>query len=417
MKKVIIGVLGIGRGRTMIDYCRKSQNAEVVAICDKWEEGLNSLKIQLNNSNISFYTSFDEFINHEMDAVVLANYATEHAPFAIKCLKGGKHVFSEVLPCQTMQQAVELIETVEETGLIYAYGENYCFMNGPYEMRKLYKEGKIGEFEYGEGEYIHNTKKWRYELTYGERDHWRNNGYSTFYCTHALGPIIHITGLRPIKVTGFEGYVCKRGQETGSKTASPGIIMVTLENGGIFKAIQGGLYKNSIWYSIYGSLGRVETAREDAQCGDCNRVYVNLDEYPDQYFDESTGLKTYEINNEGSEYGHGGSDYWTMFNFCNKILGDDNADIIDVYEALDMFLPGMFGYRSILAGGKSMDVPDLRIKYYRDIYRNDTACTDPKVAGKQLLPCQAIGNPDIPDEVFEREKAKWDKWKEDNLNK
>ena len=136
---------------------------------------------------------------------------------------------------------------LEETGLIYAYGENYCFMNGPYEMRRLYKEGKIGEFEYGEGEYIHNTKKTRYELTYGEKDHWRNNGYSTFYCTHALGPIVHITGLKPIKVTGFEGYVCKRGQETGSKTATPGILMVTFENGGIYKAIQGGLYKNSIW--------------------------------------------------------------------------------------------------------------------------------------------------------------------------
>lgn len=417
MKKVKIGVLGIGRGRTMIDYCRKSQNAEVVAICDKWEEGLNSLKIQLNNSNISFYTSFDEFINHEMDAVVLANYATEHAPFAIKCLKGGKHVFSEVLPCQTMQQAVELVETVQETGLIYAYGENYCFMPGPYEMRRLYQEGKIGEFEYGEGEYIHNTKKWRHELTYGERNHWRNSGYSTFYCTHSVGPIIHITGLRPVKVTGFESYVSKRGVETGLKSSTPGILMITLENGGLYKSIHGGLYKNSVWYNIYGSLGRVETAREDANNGGNARIYVNLDEYPDQYYDESTGLKTYEIKNEGSEYGHGGSDYWTMFNFCNKILGDDNADIIDVYEALDMFLPGLFGYRSILAGNVSMNIPDLRIKYYRDIYRNDVACTDPKVAGDKLLPCSAIGNPDIPEEVFDKIKAQWNKWKENNLYK
>ena len=31
--------------------------------------------------------------------------------------------------------------------------------------------------------------------------------------------------------------------------------------------------------------------------------------------------------------------------------GERNADTIDVYEALDMFLPGLFAYRSILAGG------------------------------------------------------------------
>ena len=39
--------------------------------------------------------------------------------------------------------AVELIETVEQTGKIYAYGENYCYMPAPYEMRKLYKQGKL----------------------------------------------------------------------------------------------------------------------------------------------------------------------------------------------------------------------------------------------------------------------------------
>lgn len=35
---------------------------------------------------------------------------------------------SEVLPCETMAQAVELVETVERTGLVYCYAENYCYM-------------------------------------------------------------------------------------------------------------------------------------------------------------------------------------------------------------------------------------------------------------------------------------------------
>lgn len=41
-------------------------------------------------------------------------------------------------------------------------------------------------------------------------------------------------------------------------------------------------------------------------------------------------------------YGHGGSDFYTMYNFVEKILGNSEADVIDVYEALDMFLPGLF---------------------------------------------------------------------------
>ena len=104
-----------------------------------------------------------------------------------------------------MKEAVELIEAIEKTGLIYAYGENYCYMPAPYEMKKLYAQGEIGEFEYGECEYIHNCESIWHSITYGERDHWRNNMYSTFYCTRSLGPVIHMTGLRPVSVVGFEG--------------------------------------------------------------------------------------------------------------------------------------------------------------------------------------------------------------------
>lgn len=41
--------------------------------------------------------------------VVLVNYATEHATYAIRCLDMGLHVLSECLPCETMAQAVELL--------------------------------------------------------------------------------------------------------------------------------------------------------------------------------------------------------------------------------------------------------------------------------------------------------------------
>ena len=217
MKKVRVGVLGAHRGRTMIQYCKQAENAEVVAVCDKAPYELEKVRREAEGLPIAYYDNFDEFIHHDMDAVVLANYANEHAPFAIRCLNAGKHVFSEVLPVQTMKEAVELVEAVEKTGLIYAYGENYCYMAAPREMRRLYREGKIGVFEYGEGEYVHNCEPIWPEITYGEPDHWRNNMYSTFYCTHSLGPILHITGLRPVSVVGFESSNNDRRFRQGSR--------------------------------------------------------------------------------------------------------------------------------------------------------------------------------------------------------
>ncbi len=119
MGQIRIGVLGAYRGTSMINYCEQSSRARVVAICDKNPEALQRQKDQLNDPSVAWYDNFDSFIEHPMDAVVLANYANEHAPFAIRCLEKGLHVFSEVLPCQTMQEAVNLVEAVERSGKVY----------------------------------------------------------------------------------------------------------------------------------------------------------------------------------------------------------------------------------------------------------------------------------------------------------
>ena len=409
MEKIRVGVIGGYRGASMINYCKRAAHAEVVAICDKSRVVLDAQKEAAEGLGITFYDNFEDFIKHDMDAVVLANYANEHAPFAIRAMREGKHVYSEVLPIQTMAEAVALAECIEETGKIYAYGENYCYMPAPYEMKRLYRENAIGEFEYGECEYIHNCEPIWHAITYGEREHWRNHMYSTFYCTHSLGPIIHMTGLRPVSVIGFEGTKNERNLRTGALGGQFGIEMVTLENGAIIKSIHGGLYQNSIWYCAYGSKGRMESAREDAELGDVHMLYLNNDEYSGQY--RKNSLTHYQptraLDDLAEGFGHGSSDFYAMWHFIEKIKGNPEADIIDFYEALDMFLPGMFAYRSILDGGIPKKIPNLRNKQEREAYRYDRACTDPRVAGDQLLPTCESGTPDIEDAVYQRMYEIW----------
>ena len=412
MDKVKIGVFGAYRGSTIINFSKYADNAEVVAVCDRSDAKLKEQRKNTEGMNITFYKEFDEFIKHDMDAVVLANYATEHAPFAIKAMKMGKHVLSECLPVQTMKEAVELVETVEETGKIYAYGENFCFMPAPYEMKKLYAEGKIGEFEYGECDYNHNMAPYWHEYTYGDKNHWRNNRYSTFYCTHSIGPLLHITGLRPVSVTGFETTKNERNLSVGSKGAQFGMEIVTLENGGIIKSVHGGLYSPSVWYAMYGSKGAMESRRDiaDKNGGGVTEIYISADD-----FSGSIGapkyenyLPKFEMAEKAEDSGHFGSDFYLFHNFVEKVKGNPDADIVDVYEALDMFLPGLFAFRSILDGGTAKEIPNLRDRSVRDKWRNDTACTDPKVAGDMLLPTCKSGTPDIDDGVYEYMKELWD---------
>lgn len=402
MAKIKIGVFGVYRGTSMINFLRYSDKGEIVAICDKWKEAIDKQKSIINDDSIAYYDNFDEFIKHDMDAVVLANYATEHAPYAIKAMKAGKHVYSEVLPCQTMKEAVELVETVEETGKIYCYGENYCYLPATREMKKLYQSGKLGEFEYAEGEYIHNCYPIWHSITYGDESHWRNNMYSTFYCTHSIGPIVHITKQRPVSVIGIEGTKNARNLMVGAKGGAFGISMITFENGGIMKNINGCfLNGNSIWYSLYGSKGKMESEREGKNTRGVDAINVEI---------SGEEKQNYLIKGDEklAQYGHNGSDYFTVYNFIEAINGNKNADIIDVYEALDMFLPGLFAYRSILQDGKKMKIPNLRNKEERDLYKSDTACVDSKVAGEMLLPTTSLGTPEIDKAVYEN---MYDTWK------
>ncbi len=408
MKKCKIGVVGIGRGSMIWKYCKDADNAELVAICDKWEEGLERVKHELDSDSIAYYTDYDKFLKQDMDAVILANYANEHAPFAIKAMSSGKSVISEVLPCQTMAEAVELIECVEKTGKVYCYAENYCFMKAPSEMRKKYRDGSLGEFEYGEGEYIHNCEPIWTDITYGEREHWRNSKSAFFYCTHSAGPIIHITGMRPTSVTGFELPFNSRMARMGARAGTAAVEMVTFENGSVFKSTHGNLAKNSIWYAVYGSKGRMESAREDTGLGDVSRVYSRIDSNEGS---NDAKLETYipelPMSDKAASHGHGGSDFFCLHNAIDRIMGLD-TDYIDVYEAVDMWMCGFFAYLSALDDGKPKAIPNLRFKNERELWRYDRRCTDPKVAGDALLPSYSKGKLYIPDEIYDLHKRKWE---------
>ncbi|MCK5851466.1 Gfo/Idh/MocA family oxidoreductase, partial [bacterium] len=199
-KKIKVGIVGVGRGQYLARGMSNIPEMKLVAFCDVQKEKLEKVGKELK---VDTYTDYDKFLEHDMDAVILANYFHEHAPFAIKAMKAGKHVMSETSACITIAEGVQLIETVEKTGKIYMFAENYPYMAVNQEMRRIYKSGKVGTFMYGEGEYIHpiDADNWN-KMSCG-MNHWRNWIPATYYCTHSLAPIMYITETRPVSVNGF----------------------------------------------------------------------------------------------------------------------------------------------------------------------------------------------------------------------
>ena len=420
-RKVRIGVFGAYRGMTMVSVLLRHPEAELVAICDKFAPALKKAGDAAKQAGLSIalYEDFEDFFRHDMDAVVLANYANEHATFAIRLLRSGRHVLSEVLPCETMAQAVELIEAVEESGKVYAYAENYCYMWHTFEMRERYARGDIGEVMYAEGEYIHDCSAIWPSITYGQKDHWRNNMFPTFYCTHSIGPMLYITGRRPVQVTGF---ITQRNQTVpplGLKSGDcAGIEILTLDNGAICKSVHGHLKREpgSINYEIYGTKGSMESERFTPSYapkgqGAELQVYRESEKLcvgtTERYRPDRQAVAA-DMAEKFS--GHGGSDFYPTHFFIERILGNPDGIkySIDVYRAVDMGICGILAYRSALKGNAPVRVPDLRNRAERDAYRNDNRCTNPKVAkGEDLLPCYPGGSMEYPDSVYENVRRLW----------
>ncbi|MBE6937664.1 MAG: hypothetical protein E7460_03820, partial [Ruminococcaceae bacterium] len=79
-KKLRIGVFGGARGNAMIQVLLHHPHAQLVAVCDKYEPLLRQAEENAKKAGLDIrcFADFDEFIKYDMDAVVLANYATEH---------------------------------------------------------------------------------------------------------------------------------------------------------------------------------------------------------------------------------------------------------------------------------------------------------------------------------------------------
>jgi len=411
MSKLKIGVLGAGRGKVMMRVLVDHPDAELVAVCDSYEPMLDKARslAEETGADVAMYSDFEDFIKHDMDAVILANYAHQHAPFAIRALRAGKHVMSEVLPCATIAEGIQLIEAVEETGLVYTYAENYCYRQDTFEMWHRVKSGEFGDISYAEGAYVHDTTPDRPSLTHGDKNHWRNHGHVNFYCTHSLGPLLTVIGKRPVSVMGYELPNFGRGGKVPGNWGACGIEMVTLENGCVCRSLHGWLRREgarNINYLFHGDLGTLETSRfykdKDGNEIPILNVYKEGNEFCRGEWEHYDPAPRIPMVESVAASGHGGSDFYSTHFFIERILGrpDGLEWAIDVYDAVEMGICGTLALRSRLLGGVPQTVPNFRNKEERDPYRNDRDTTHPGVENGNLVPCSVHPAPNPPDDRY-----------------
>ncbi|MBQ7983054.1 MAG: Gfo/Idh/MocA family oxidoreductase [Clostridia bacterium] len=407
MKKLRIGILGASRGmdfakRILADY----EFAELAAVCEAYPVLQKKTADLLTELGIcaEVVSDFDAMLDCGIDAVIIANYANEHCEYAIRALKRGVHVYSEVQPVQTLAEACALCDAVEESGCIYSYGENYAYSDAVLTLKQTYEQGVIGEAVCLEGTFINDcSPKWHL-LTRGIRDHWRNYVPSTFYCTHSIAPIFFSTGRRAVRVNGLEIPRMDYMAVSGARSGSGGMEVMELDNGGIAKSMNGN-YRHPFEASfrLIGSEGSFEGTPDGLRL----LSYKGGFHYDNIQIPLQTPQFTFRPKRE--ERGLSGGDLNAFGYFIGAILGDQHCRdmTINVYRALDMALPGLLAFRSIADHGMPYAVPDLRDLAVRDAYRNDRYCTDPRTPTEYLLPTNKNGTPEVDEAVYDAVKERF----------
>lgn len=378
-KPIRVGVIGVGRGMSFAQMAGHV-GMELVALCDTWESKLQEAANRF--PSIVTYTDYDRFLEHDMDAVILANYFHQHAPFAIKALKAGLHVMSETSACKTLGEAVALIRAVEQSNRIYMLAENYCYFNYNQEMRRLYQQGEIGEIQFAEGEYVHPMSIDDGLHIAPGMNHWRAWLPSTYYCTHALAPIMYITDTRPVSVNALSiPYSDQDEQRPFTRRSDAAATIVCRMNNDAIANIQGiHLRGHGNWYRLHGTRGLMENLRTR---GDQEKLRVVHEPYDLRPGDVVEKIYTPEfpfLADLARKAGHGGGDFFTSYYFAEAIrTGQPPA--LDVYRAVDMTIVGIQAWRSCLANGAPQEIPDFRQQEPRARYENDNWSPFPEDQG------------------------------------
>lgn len=174
MKKYVMGVLGLGEGRSIISAVLNSKYWELGCICDL-NEAL--CKERCKEFGISRYTTaYNEMLaDDSIDVIGIYTPDQLHATHIKMALEAGKHVICTKPLMVSLDEANELLEVQKRTAKTVFVGQSSRYFEPMVHQRKDFEEGKHGELVCLETHYISDSR-W-----FLARDWSHSKGFSWMY--------------------------------------------------------------------------------------------------------------------------------------------------------------------------------------------------------------------------------------------
>lgn len=154
-----IGIAGFGKIGQLRASILADRNDVVVA-------GVYDVEKPKRGLTTTFFTSYDELINSNLDAVFICAYNTVLADYTAKALRRGLHVFCEKPPAMRTEELEIVSDALRSSNRVLKYGFNHRYHYSVMEAKKIIDSGSMGKLlwlrgVYGKAGSIDYDKNWR----------------------------------------------------------------------------------------------------------------------------------------------------------------------------------------------------------------------------------------------------------------
>lgn len=368
MKKVNIGVVGLGFGKEFVSIYCDHPNVDKVAICTRNAETLNSVGDELGIPAALRFTSYDDMLALDvLDAIHIVTPIAEHYPQTMKALQAGKHTACTVPMALSVEELKDIVKLSKEKGLIYTMMETSLYTREYLYVKALKDEGKLGRIQYIKGDHMQNM----------ELDGWGGywEGFPPFwYGTHVLSPILDLLGTTAesvrclgsghLKPERAEKYGCKYAVETAT---------IRMKNSDVIAQAHRCLFETTRQvregFDVYGDKMSFEW---ETTVDEGHTIFTGIDDWTKVQAPDTAQLLPEEIRKytlreaiidpnqpsfiQGS--GHGGSHPHLCHGFVSAMI-ENRQPYMDVVRSANYTVAGICAQESAFNDGEEIKVPDF----------------------------------------------------------
>lgn len=185
MSKLKIGLIGYGYwGKNL------ARNLHDLGVLTSiYDNSAKSLNIAKNlYSQLSYFNEINEFLNSDIDAVVISSPAITHGELVKLSLEANKHVFVEKPLCLDYEEGIKLREIAKVKNLKLMVGHLLLYHPAFTALKKVIDDGDIGNIRY-----IYSNRLSLGKLRKEEDALWS-------FAPHDISMILSLIGQEPIEV-------------------------------------------------------------------------------------------------------------------------------------------------------------------------------------------------------------------------